>query len=274
MMMLKMKATGSLPGVSWGKCFRVMSRQVLSWAEFAQKISTDLVNGIGLYRMPGLSKPVWLPDIEASYLELDMELLLHDHYHGAKIAGMAGPGDVVFDCGGYVGLFSMWAVSQGASRVVIFEPLAAALECIRRNLSDEIRDGRVSVCPKGLWSREGELTFFVDEHVNGSSLVQAAEGEREMRIRTTTIDAAMAEFKLDRLDLIKMDIEGAEREAVLGAGETLCKYHPRLAICTYHRADDPQVIAKNILSACPEYGSVMRRFSKKAEPSIDLWYRR
>jgi FkbM family methyltransferase len=273
-MMLKMKATGRLPGASWRQCCRALARQTFYWAEFAPKISTDSEKGISLYRVPGLPKPLWLPDLPAHFLELDLELLLHDYYHGAKISSLIAPGDVVFDCGGYVGLFSYWALSQGASRAVIFEPLETNIECIRRNLQAEIEQGRVSIRRQGLWSKDGELRFFVDEHLNGSSLLPLSGGGREMRIPVETIDAAMAALKLDRLDLIKMDIEGAEREAVLGAGETLRRHHPRLAICTYHRQDDPQMIVKNIFTACPDYKTTMRLQSKKARPSIDLWHRR
>ncbi len=274
LMMLEMKAGGLIPGISWKQCFEVLIKQNLHWAEFAQKLSTNSESHICLYRVPGFPKPLWLPDIDAQFLELDIELLLHDYYHGVKIAGLIHPGDVVFDCGGYVGLFSMWAVSHGASKVVVFEPLAINIECIQRNLREEIDQGKVIVHQQGVWSHADELRFHVDKNLNGSSLIQSLEDMEELNVPVVTIDSAVAELKLERVDLIKMDIEGAEREAVLGAKETLRKHHPQLAICTYHLKDDPQVIARNILSACPDYGTVMQRYSKKSRPSIDLWCRR
>ena len=58
----------------------------------------------------------------------------------------------------------------------------------------------------------------------------------------TTIDKIVADLGLPSVDFIKMDIEGSERYALRGAEQTLKKFHPRMAICTYHLPDDPKVI--------------------------------
>jgi len=50
------------------------------------------------------------------------------------------------------------------------------------------------------------------------------------------------ELGLSKVDFIKMDIEGSERRALLGARQTIQRYHPRMAICVYHLPDDPVVI--------------------------------
>jgi hypothetical protein len=57
-------------------------------------------------------------------------------------------------------------------------------------------------------------------------------------IRLTTVDALVRQFGLDRVDLIKMDIEGAEVRALRGATETIRRFRPRLAIATYHTPSD------------------------------------
>ena len=69
----------------------------------------------------------------------------------------------------------------------------------------------------------------------------------------TTFDKLVAELKLDRVDFVKMDIEGAERNAVLGAKETLRRFKPRMALCVYHRPEDPVAIPRAVLDLAPGY---------------------
>ena len=50
-----------------------------------------------------------------------------------------------------------------------------------------------------------------------------------------------------------MDIEGAERNAVLGAKETLRRFKPRMALCVYHRPEDLVAIPRTVLDLAPGY---------------------
>ncbi len=150
------------------------------------------------------------------------------------------PGDVVIDCGGFVGDWSKWALQAGASRVVIIEPAAAQLECIRRNLGDQIRQGRVTVYPKGVWDREERLYLSENAENPAANAVIDEETAAGESIDVTTIDQIVAELKLDRVDVIKMDVEGAECRALRGARETLRRFRPRLAVATEHTADPQQ----------------------------------
>ncbi len=67
------------------------------------------------------------------------------------------------------------------------------------------------------------------------------------------LDDFIAEEGVERVDWIKMDIEGAEQRALQGASATLAKFQPRLAICTYHRFEDAEMIPPIVLSANPDY---------------------
>jgi hypothetical protein len=50
-----------------------------------------------------------------------------------------------------------------------------------------------------------------------------------------------------------MDIEGAEQRALVGARETLAKYHPRMALAAYHVPSDPEKMPQLIRQAWPNY---------------------
>ena len=64
---------------------------------------------------------------------------------------------------------------------------------------------------------------------------------------------------LTHVDFIKADIEGYERYMLEGAQETLRRFAPKLALCTYHFPDDPEVLAALITKANPAYRIVQRR---------------
>ena len=71
-----------------------------------------------------------------------------------------------------------------------------------------------------------------------SSLLEA-EGPGTIEVPLTTIDLLVAELGLHRVDFIKLDIEGAEREALRGAKDTIEQHHPRFLIDRDYRLDAP-----------------------------------
>jgi hypothetical protein len=66
----------------------------------------------------------------------------------------------------------------------------------------------------------------------------------EGRTTTTTIDHVAAKYGLDRVDFIKMDIEGAEQAALEGGLATIRKHRPKLAISIYHNMEQFVAVAK------------------------------
>ena len=69
----------------------------------------------------------------------------------------------------------------------------------------------------------------------------------------TTIDAFVAEQGLERLDLIKLDLEGADANAVAGAHDSIRRLRPQLAVSIYHFVPDFWEIPKALMALCPDY---------------------
>jgi FkbM family methyltransferase len=174
---------------------------------------------------------LWFP---SSAAEWSVHFALAQYDLGAYPGVRIKQGDIVMDCGGYVGDWTKWAIKAGAAKVVIVEPAQEALQCLHRNLHKDIAQGRVIVYAKGVWDREGVLQF---KHVEGNpaanTAVDASPTDEE-KIQVTTIDRIVSELNLPRLDGIKMDIEGAEIRAIHGAAKTLNKFRPQIAIATEH----------------------------------------
>lgn len=107
---------------------------------------------------------------------------------------------------------------------------------------------------KGTWSENGCISFAegvsqgqID--VNGTNAIE-----------TIKIDDAVAGYD-GKITFIKMDIEGAELEALRGAGKTIRKDKPRMAICIYHKPEDLYEIPGYLLSLVPEYRFQVRQYT-------------
>ncbi len=173
-----------------------------------------------------------------------------DEYHWRSTVK---PGDVVLDVGANVGTDTRSALAAGASLVVAIEPEPLTLECLRRNLEAEIRDKRVIVVPKGAWNKDDVLTLHVDQADAGGSSFMWQKNGPSIQVPLTTIDRIVAELNLPKVSIIKMDIEGAEKNALLGAAETIRKYHPRLALVLEHHTDDVDVLPAVARQLWPGY---------------------
>ncbi|QYA27088.1 FkbM family methyltransferase [Gramella sp. MT6] len=95
-----------------------------------------------------------------------------------------------------------------------------------------------------------------DETVNISSPSPGARIVKEIsskQVQTITIDSILKDEKLERIDFIKMDIEGAEIPALKGASRAIQDFKPKLAISVYHKWDDLLEIPKLINSLRKDY---------------------
>jgi len=165
------------------------------------------------------------------------------------------PGDVVLDCGANVGVFTRFALNAGARLVVAIEPAPENIECLRRNFQAEIEAHRVIVYPKGVWDKEDTLEMLIDQsdQAADSFVIHRTGAKPSVKLPLTTIDRLAAELALDRVDFIKMDIEGAEVRALQGAADTLKRFHPRMSLSAYHQDDHPVEIPKAARAAWPGY---------------------
>ncbi|MCL4401687.1 MAG: FkbM family methyltransferase, partial [Acidobacteria bacterium] len=153
-----------------------------------------------------------------------------------------------------VGVYTKEALNAGAKLVVAIEPAPENIESLRRNFPDEIAAGRVLIAPKGVWDSPGPQPPWQDPHNTAAdSFVMLKDNHPGVQVPLTTIDTLVAELKLERVDYIKMDIEGAERKALAGARKTLANYHPRMALSAYHVPTDPEKIPELIHQTWPGY---------------------
>ena len=132
--------------------------------------------------------------------------------------------------------------------VYAFEPDPVTFAKLTENFRDE---PRVHPIHAGLYSHGGSLRFR-DDASRGA--IFAADGEIEMPV--TTIDDVLGD---SRLTYVKMNIEGAEIDALRGGRNAIRKWLPRLALSIYHRASDLWRIPLLVLELNPDYRLYLRQ---------------
>lgn len=175
--------------------------------------------------------------------------------------------DIVIDAGAWIGDFSAYAASKGAKSFA-FEPCAETLFWL--NKTSELNGNLIVPVQLGLGDENCKMTVSVCEtNTGGNSLITSCTEDSEL-VNVVTLDSFVKDNNLERVDFIKSDIEGFERNLLLGARQTLKRFAPKLAICTYHLPDDPVVLAKIIKEANPNYTIVQMRHKLFAAVLCDV----
>jgi len=153
------------------------------------------------------------------------------------------PGDIVIDGGSCWGDTALYFADKTGpqGKVYCFEFVPGNLEIIQRNMElNKHLAGRIEVVPNALWDKSGEIAYYCDS--GPSTRLLGDKQQSTMQIPTLSIDDFAKKERLERIDYIKMDIEGSELKALQGAEDSIRTFKPKLAISLYHREDDFFVI--------------------------------
>ncbi len=186
---------------------------------------------------------------EIPYPQADIDTKLAHHF--------VRKGDRVLDAGANIGFTALEFIEAGACHVTALEPISTLFSRLK-----ELRSEALTALPYALTSTIGSARMYVSEaHNQGSSLLQAVTdyfpgvfGLTTEEVSLTTIDALMKQGAI--FDVWKLDIEGAEVDALIGAEITLEECPPRTIIAEVY---DP--FLESILSIMPEAFSFVAALS-------------
>jgi len=166
-------------------------------------------------------------------------IALRGYLHGLTLA----PGSVVVDAGASGSGIATMCLSRmvgDTGRVLALEPDKKSLEMLEKNLRlNNIKN--VTTLNQGLWNREETLTF--NSGMGQSSSVAFTNGESgtgTIKLNCIDLDQLLKHLQIPKVDFIKMDIEGAEIEALEGMKNLLQAGGLGLAIASYHYRDGKQ----------------------------------
>lgn len=185
-----------------------------------------------------------------TYITGDEGHLIHskyDQYNHPLVKAITG--DTIIDGGAYTGdTLELYHKNARPNLVLCVEPTEDAyikLEETSRSFPSS------SLCRKsGLWSKACTLNFAKNSLSPAGNRI-AEHGKLE--ISCISIDELIEEYTLNRVDMIKLDVEGSEIEALQGATRSIITYKPRLQISIYHRIEDIFEIPLMIKALRPDY---------------------
>lgn len=150
------------------------------------------------------------------------------------------PGDTVIDAGGCWGDTALYFSNEAGSngKVFTFEFIPKNLEIFHKNieLNPKLKEN-IELIQNPLWNKSDIPMYYSD---NGpGSIVSFNPIENFSGItHSITIDDLVDRKNVNKIDFIKMDIEGSELYALKGAVNTIKKFKPKLAVAIYHNLDD------------------------------------
>ncbi len=183
----------------------------------------------------------------------------------------------LFDCGSYetyidLGAYTGDTVRDAVKcmprlrRVIALEPEPHAYKKLSA-LAEATERPRIEAYNAAAWERETELEFVTRSGRGSSSAAAMHAGAKARKVRALAVDGIADE----RVDLIKFDVEGAEKEAILGAAKTVRRDRPDLIVSVYHRTGDLLSLPALVRSLVPEYRLYLRRESGVPAWGIDLF---
>jgi FkbM family methyltransferase len=169
------------------------------------------------------------------YLSFDISARMYLGFDEPWVASLARkfikPGDVVFDLGAHVGyttiLFAQYTAPEGCVHAFELVPSVAEEFLSRTVAANDFRN--IVIHKVGLSDKEEAVTLSVGDTMMGSIFALDGGGDAEV-CRLVTLDKYVAEQGIPFPALIKIDIECAEIQCLLGSSEILKKHSPILII--------------------------------------------
>ncbi len=142
-------------------------------------------------------------------------------------------GAVILDIGANVGSHTVyWALERKAKKIYSFEPLEQTFEVLTKNIELNNLQDVVTISNKGLSNEncKAKVRIFWERNVGGTSFMKDQNGEYDF----VTLDSLNIP---EKIDLIKIDVEGHEIEVLEGARETFYRNKPVVVIETFDKKE-------------------------------------
>ncbi|MGF1490053.1 MAG: FkbM family methyltransferase [Prochloraceae cyanobacterium] len=137
-------------------------------------------------------------------------------------------GDIFIDIGANCGALTMVAASViGKGKIYAFEPNPRVYSRLQKNLDSNPKiEATVKAFPWGVGAQNCELFLSEDSIYPGNSCISSQDCQQKITVKVVALDDWAEAEKIERIDVIKIDVEGMEYEVLQGSRAILEKYHP------------------------------------------------
>lgn len=166
--------------------------------------------------------------------------------------------EVFVDCGAYDGETTKKFIERNPSYefIYVFEPSIDQFHITCENLS---RYPRVKIFPYATYNENTVLSFCSSK---GQASLLASDGD--IQVKTVRLDDVIK----GRVTFVKLDVEGAEYETLLGAERLIREYKPKLAVCVYHKQEHFWQIPKLLLEYHNDYKIYLRHYTEGINETV------
>jgi FkbM family methyltransferase len=146
-------------------------------------------------------------------------------------------GNIVIEVGAFMGYYAMRAAKLvgETGKVVAIEAVEENLTILNKNITAN-NIANVTVVPKAVWHSKGTLPFQRHARQQASAITGVVDASEEFKVQCDKIDNILSDLKINTPDFIRIQVNGAEREALAGMTETL-KAKPKLLIAAIYQRD-------------------------------------
>lgn len=244
--------------ILWDQMYRAVSVDTESQQRYPDRIQT---NSFKFWQFPFQGRTIKLLCLFGCVF--DGFYMNQYFYNHEKISIQPEPGEYVVDAGGFVGetaiQFAIAVAPHG--RVFSFELVHEHIEIMKHNFRANALENIV-VFPYGLSDTHHEAPPLLTDSVNGSFKVGSGT------VPLITLDELVQNGAIERVDFIKMDVEGSELSALAGARSTIQRFKPKLAISAYHKNEDMYSIAEWILGLNLGYRLFLENYHYRSRETV------
>lgn len=188
---------------------------------------------------------------------IDWHILFFGSYEKDLVAVLkkiVKPGMIIIEAGANTGseTFILGKLTGSEGKVLAFEPVGHIYQklLVNKKLNPEISS--VQIFENALGGQNETISLYIaDTELSNqgmSSKIKFEEAVDSIQVKQYTIDHFAEEQQLDKVDLIKIDVQGAEAEILYGASKVLAKHHPIIVLEADGHLDSQFNVAENLFA--------------------------